>query len=365
MKKIMLIAIAFAGLVACKDDKKTGFVINGTVEGVSDVDVVYLEKGEGMERIRLDSTFVKDGAFSFKGVQDSTVLRYVTFPIEDNAISVDFFLENGDIQIKLNKGEISVVGTPLNDTYQKIRSESDVHLAEMNVIYDEMDRDTTMSKELIEEKMDKINVIRKKYSDVLQKGMKENITNPLGLLLFKQTYLGYPIDESLSYFSQLPTKFHNDKELVQIKEHLDALQKTDVNKPFVDLTMQTPDGKTAKLSDYAGKGKMLLVDFWASWCGPCIREKPELIKFYEKHKDKVEIVGVSLDEKPDAWKNAIERLKLPWTQLSDLKGWKSEAIKQYGINAIPFAVLLNAEGIIIGRDLYGETLKHKLEEVVK
>ncbi|MDO4230118.1 MAG: TlpA disulfide reductase family protein [Capnocytophaga sp.] len=365
MKKIMLIAIAFAGLVACKGDKKTGFVINGTVEGASDGDMVYLEKIENMKRTGLDSTLVKNGAFSFKGVQDSTALRYVTCLVKDDVFSVDFFLENGDIQIKLDKGKVSAVGTPLNDTYQKIRSEADALLAEMNVIYDEIDRDSTMSKELMEEKMDKVDAIEKKHSDVVRKGLKDNITNPIGVLLFKQTYFENTLDENLSYFSQIPAKFHTDKELMGMKGQMDVQQKTNVNKPFVDLTMQTPDGKTAKLSDYVGKGKIVLVDFWASWCGPCRQEMPELIKLYEKHKGKLEIVGVSLDEDADAWKKAIDKLGLPWIHLSDLKGWKSEAVNQYGMSGIPFTLLLNNDGIVIAHNLRGEILENKLDEIIK
>ena len=135
---------------------------------------------------------------------------------------------------------------------------------------------------------------------------------------------------------------------------------------FVDFEMQTPEGKTVKLSDYVGKGKVVLVDFWASWCGPCRREMPNLVETYAKYKGKnFEIVGVSLDQDGAAWKEAIKKLDMTWPQMSDLKFWQSEGAQLYAVNSIPHTVLIDGSGKIIARGLHGEELQAKIAEAVK
>ena len=130
--------------------------------------------------------------------------------------------------------------------------------------------------------------------------------------------------------------------------------------------MQTPDGQNVKLSDYVGKGKVVLVDFWASWCGPCRREMPNLVEAYKQYKNKnFEIVGVSLDQNGDAWKAAIEQLNITWPQMSDLKYWNCEGAQLYAVSSIPHTVLIDGEGTIIARGLHGEDLQKKLAEVLK
>ena len=114
-----------------------------------------------------------------------------------------------------------------------------------------------------------------------------------------------------------------------------------------------------------GKGKLVLVDFWASWCGPCRQAMPDLIKVYTDYKGKLEIVGVSLDENPGAWKKAIARLGITWPQMSDNKGWASPAAMQYGVHSIPHTLLIDNDGTIIGRNLHGEELTDKLSAALR
>lgn len=131
----------------------------------------------------------------------------------------------------------------------------------------------------------------------------------------------------------------------------------------MDFTQNDINGKAVKLSDF--KGKYVLLDFWASWCGPCRAENPNVLKAYNQYKDKnFTILGVSLDEKGDAWQKAIKDDALPWMQVSDLKGWQNEASSKYGISGIPANFLINPEGIIIAKDLRGEDLETKLAEVL-
>lgn len=144
------------------------------------------------------------------------------------------------------------------------------------------------------------------------------------------------------------------------------MKATAVGQKFTDFEMQTPEGKTVKLSDYVGKGKVVLVDFWASWCGPCRREMPNLVEAYAKYKNKnFEIVGVSLDQSADAWKEAIKKLNITWPQISDLKYWNCEGAQLYAVSSIPHTVLIDGEGTILARGLHGDELQEKIAEAVK
>ena len=132
-----------------------------------------------------------------------------------------------------------------------------------------------------------------------------------------------------------------------------------------EIAFPNPSGKILKLSDL--KGKVVLVDFWASWCGPCRAENPNVVKMYEKFKDKgFTIFSVSLDEDATKWKEAIEKDQLSWTyHVSDLKGWKSSVVANFGIEGIPYTVLLNKDGKIIGKNLRGEKLEETLNELLR
>ncbi len=129
-----------------------------------------------------------------------------------------------------------------------------------------------------------------------------------------------------------------------------------------DFTQRTPEGEEMSLSDF--RGKVVLVDFWASWCGPCRRENPNVVRLYDKYKDQgFEVLGVSLDRTKDKWLKAIEKDNLGWSHVSDLKGWKNEVAKMYSVRSIPHTVLVDREGKIIARNLRGDGLERKLASI--
>ena len=137
-----------------------------------------------------------------------------------------------------------------------------------------------------------------------------------------------------------------------------------IGRHFLDVQEPDPKGRIHKLSDYAGRGKWVLVDFWASWCGPCWAEMPNVTAAYKKYHDKgFEVVGFSFDDDKQDWMDAIEEWDMPWFHLSDLKYWQSEAGRVYGIRAIPDNILIDPDGIIVARGLRGEKLDEFLSEI--
>jgi thiol-disulfide isomerase/thioredoxin len=171
---------------------------------------------------------------------------------------------------------------------------------------------------------------------------------------FEKKYTGQPAAETFrNQYAQIENAYY---------EYASSVNGT---VPAPEIALENPSGNIMKLSDL--KGKVVLIDFWASWCGPCRAENPNVVKMYQKFKDKgFTIFSVSLDEDAAKWEEAISKDKLAWEfHVSDLKGWKSSVVANYGIEGIPFTVLVNKEGKIIGKNLRGEKLEETLNELLK
>jgi peroxiredoxin len=204
---------------------------------------------------------------------------------------------------------------------------------------------------------------RQKETNLVLKDKIRNMGSSLALL---QALNYIDKDQDFPFIDSVARVINREIPDYQIKREfiseIEKLRSLAVGSPAPEIALPDPDGKIIKLSSL--KGSYVLVDFWASWCGPCRKENPNIVKLYNMYHDRgFDIYGVSLDRNGEDWMKAIETDGLTWTQVSDLKYFQSEAAMEYNINAIPFSVLLDKEGIIIGKNLRGKMLEDKLAEL--
>lgn len=368
MKKILYLAGAgFMALASCQ--QQSGYTIKGTIDGAKDGETVYLQDFAGYELIKKDSTIVKNGAFEFKGTPDSvTTMRYVTYAQDENQplMMAMVFIENGNITLKMNQEANVVSGTKCNDAYQNFMTQYlDINMS-MRELYNKMKSDATLTADKRVEMEAELNRKDSLGTAMVFNAIEQNISNLVGVHLLTSFAPTFAPEKVMPLLDQIPAAYASLPEVKGMKEEMAAVASTMVGKPFVDIVQNTPDGKELKLSDIVSANKYTLVDFWASWCGPCRREMPSVVEAYKTYKAKgLEVVGVSLDNDMAAWKKAITDLNITWPQMSDLKGWQNAGAALYGVRSIPATVLINQEGKIVARNLRGEELLTKLEELMK
>lgn len=364
MKKVLYLATTALLFAACTNDSYT---INGTIEGIADGVKVYLNRAELADLIVIDSTTTHQGKFTFQGTQKKMVERYITFQTEEMSRPklIDFYLESGNIDIVFGEKGFSVTGTPNNDNMQEIRSVETEINNQANVIVDALSSNE-LSEDEYAEKVAELKALDKQVTSFIIESIKKNITNPIGITLLRQNYFYMNFDDLVEVTNQIPAQYTNDEAIRLIMESIEKTKATSEGQKFTDFTMDTPEGKEVRLSDYVGKGKLVLIDFWASWCGPCRNANPSLVALYNDYKEKgFEIVGVSLDENKENWIQAIKEDGITWPQMSDLMRTPGEIARTYVINSIPHTILVDGEGTIIARGLHGDQIREKVAEILK
>ena len=261
----------------------------------------------------------------------------------------------------------TINGTVLNDAYTEFRKVTKSINDEQFALYSEamqLRKDSAITPEKDEEFGNRSKAIGAKRDSSLVAFIEKNLNNVTGGMALSN-FRRY-IDEEIqgTWIEKADSAFKSAPGVDKIVNRFETLKKVAVGQPFIDFEMENMDGKMQKLSDYVGKGNYVLIDFWASWCGPCRAEMPNVVKAYKEfHKQGFEIVGISLDNKKEAWVGAVKEMKMPWPQLSDLKGWKCEGAAIYAVNSIPQTILVDPQGIIIAKNLRGDELEAKLAEV--
>lgn len=342
---------------------------------------VKLEKLGLQQVTTIDSSAVDEkGNFSMSGVSEKGFYRIKV----DDKIYWLFLLENAeykvDIDLARQDDAFKITGPKDNDEFQ-------VAMKSMNNVQRELQ--TARYKYLMGQQMgapaDSLAVAEAEFKAVASKMEKiclEGAKNAKSAFVALFYVTNTPIDqypkENLAVIERMEKELPNSSYTKDIRKIYDqykqqsetaamqqqAAEDIGIGKPAPEIDLKTPDGKSIKLSSL--KGKVVLLDFWASWCGPCRMEMPNVVAAYNKYKDKgFTVYSVSLDKDANAWKNSIKTLGMTWeNQVSDLKFWQCEAAMRYGVNGIPAAFLLDKNGIIVATNLRGQALDQKIGELL-
>lgn len=340
---------------------KNEYRLKGRANRVFDEKPVMLFSFADNTILNVDTAIISNGEFTFNGIeslQDIALLSVGNYP--DTVISQLVILEQGNILVSLNENKIG--GTPLNDLFQsyidtmKVFNEDLRHIAELDKQQNYIKKGTPLFNKHLE------------IGNYSVDFKKRNIHNIVGQYFFEKE-VGKTISENIAY----PSNNHNDsafyavynyaddsfKQKTWIKDYIKEMEKQKeltieeeglIGRQFIDFTLTNQSDKRQSISEYMGKSDYTLLDFWASWCAPCIASFPTLKELYEKYdRKKFEIIGVSLDTNKNTWINTVNKENLPWPQLitGAEEGLNNELMERYSFRGIPFTVLVDKEGNII------------------
>ena len=356
-----LIALTLLGSCSNKDE----FILNGKIDNAGDLKKVLLYEGESV----VDSAFLNENnKFRFR----RTALEAKPYTLVVGNRPYMLVLENGDnveFNTDLNKNEdqYSISGSEISSKLQKLSSIRGVFQRAQNEIQTEFEQRTNKGEDAATVQSE----LMLKHQGILDQTSKqtfqfanENRNNLAGFYAMLSLFSLDPITyekELIAYADEARVKFPKNSSVQFFSNHMAELKPLSIGQKAPDFESLTPTGKTIKLSDL--RGKYVLLDFWASWCGPCREENPNIVKQYHTFKDKgFTVLGVSLDDNQSAWLKAIKDDKLDWAQVSELKRWDSEAGQLYKITAIPTSYLIDPDGMIIGKNLRGSALAEALEK---
>jgi peroxiredoxin len=365
MKKVIYLFLLAVIFSSCSS--KPHYVVKGVVGG-SDSITFYLQKRVDGKIVSIDSAVSKKGQFTLKGgaVEYPQMVQLVA---GNTRKRTSFFLENSD-SIKITGVIDSLYKAKI--TGSRTQREYDSFISSNKVLSDQYsklvnkyqaasqsgDKENTA---LIEKQLDSIQADMTKLQKTFVNTHPSSYVTPSILI-----GLSYEMDadEIESMVNKLDTAIAALPPIKTLKERVNVMKAVAVGQKAPDFTLNDVNDKPVALSSKIGS-KLLLIDFWASWCNPCRQENPNVVKVFNQfHKKGFDIFSVSLDQKKDPWVKAIADDKLDWTHVSDLQYWNSAAAKLYAVNSIPANFLLDETGKIIARNLRGDDLYNKVNEIL-
>ena len=340
MKLKMLLMSAAVALTACAGAAASdgGYTLTLPLSPEDDDATVFIVNYDNGAKI--DSVTVEDGRAVFKGSVDEPVMARLTM---DGQRMGTFILENGDLTMVPQKG----ISSPLNDKLTAIQQELSAIVQQYRALPDDS---ASMARGA---------ELEKQYNDVVEKTIVENAGNPVGYYFFMNKAYEYSLPELKDALEKNPAfkKYERVNKLVEAAENK---ARTQPGNKFVDFEIAN-DSTVQRLSDYVGKGKYVLVDFWASWCGPCIRETKVLKEILQEYGPKgLQVLGVAVWDEPQNTLDAIEKHQLPWPQILNAQTVPTDL---YGISGIPCIILFGPDGTIISRDKQDAELKADVARV--
>lgn len=353
MKRAIATLCAIISFAACSRH------INIDIEGRlidNAASMIYLVVENGALDTLASAPIADDNSFRLQcKVEQPTV----AFLCDDNGNAISMLLtESEPLTLRpAEKGGYMVEGGPINDKYNvTMRQLSDLAQQIMNI-----DQSSETAAEEYESLM-------AKYHDALSTAITYNLDNIIGVELFIQQESRSMTPKDMSVrFAQFSPQMQELKQMQQFKHYIDILERSQIGKPFIDAEVMTITGEMTHLSDICGKGKWVLLDFWATWCGPCLEEMPQLKRAYASYAlMDFEICGISLDPDIERLRGYVAQEKLLWKNLIDLHEEGATSVAElYGVTAIPTNFLISPDGKIVARDLRGEDLIHQLQHFIE
>ena len=375
--KRLCVFLVLTIIFSCKTPVKDSYTIQANAPGVYNGMRVYLKVQDERSRlINVDTAIVIDEKFSFEGISNEPSLQYLT--INSYTGNLPIIIENEDIKIQIEKDSLhtsKITGSKINDEFAEFSKKEKALSNEIRNILNSQrktrqNNDNEENKRLtaiVSEKSKKLINLPLHYID----GHEDSFLSIINL--HKMTLINRTSLDSIQLgFNKLSDRLKNSSYGAKISGYLE-LQKIKLEKEKAtqigaiapNFISRTPEGENLALNGI--KRKITIIDFWASWCGPCRRENPNVVKVYNKYHDKgLEIIGVSLDRngQKDKWLKAIKDDKLTWHHVSNLQYFQDPIAKMYNINAIPTTFILDKTGKIIAKNLRGVALENKIAELL-
>lgn len=373
MKKIAFILSFVALLLASCQKESNKYTVTGTnVPAELNGKMIYISTMDSLleKHIKIDSAMIENGAFKLEGEftfgpSIATLSFNQWWEINPRQQPIEFILEPSDITILYDSIFSVVKGEYHNIEFQKIKSsENDLRefYNQQRPLRKAAKGDFAKTEELRLEGRNKSDAHNAKVIEFIK-----NIDNSrIGVMSFINNYYGFEPETRLELISLFPEEYRLTKWVAKIKESTDAEIATAEGKPYRDVVGKTTEAKELSLSEVLAKNEYVLLDFWASWCGPCIGEIPNMKKAYEAfHKKGFEIFGASADEREKDWLSALDEHKMPWIHVKLDGAWDSQGMRDYGVQGIPHTVLIAKDGTIVAKNIRGDELSHKLQELLK
>lgn len=351
MKKLLVLAGVVLLFVSCSSNKYkvTGCFPDSGFDG----ETAYLSSYDDKEVI-FDSTKVEKGCFTFEGNIDEPEFAQIIVKDKRRGYLV---LEGGEIEMDMKSR--AGRGTKLNDKFYTIYSNADSIGNILDTVDEEHNAGTISDSAYVARNKELVASLGR----IFESGYHENENNPVGYYCFLQYTYGFTPAQFDSIVGTIPDKLKETKRVRTWIEGAKKKEKTSEGKKFTDFTVVSEDGQESKLSDFVGNGEYVLVDFWASWCGPCIKETEVIKDIYKEYNGKgLSILGVAVWDKPSDTNDAIKKYELPWRQIINAQSVPTDA---YGINGIPHIIIFSPDGTILSRGLYGAELKAKVKSIME